>query len=751
MSGLDRCSLRTALAGLAAIMALAGRSAFGQTAVVDPRLRPLIADLAAAAPERQKLAATKMFLMGPAAKAAVPALLKATEDRDPYVRQFCLHALGGVVPGDPGVLRAATRCLHDPEWFVVSTAAAVVGTSGPAGRAAVADLKPLLTHFQPYVRTSAASALWRIEHHEADVLPVFLEVMRDRDRLAAAEAVGALGALGEHARQALPELRALVAKSPSSIMGTAAVRTLGEIGPAAREAIPDILACLKSLDAADQRDAIDALAKIAPNDDRVTRLFQEQLDNADLGYTAAEALARVGRAAVPILLAVLQKGNQDGRKYAAMGLGRLGPDALDAIPALMAALPGAGPGLQTELLKAIGKIGTDDPRVAEQIMECARTVGIDSNEALATALDGLGPKALPVLVRGVADQKLSRRTRQALLGVIAASVEDPREVAALAAKVADDPEDEIREDALKIIANLGTEAPGVIEALVRAVHRHEPGGFPEACRALKKLGPKAKAFVPPLVRLIHMNPQWWEVRDAAEALGYIGTGDETVPAVLHEVAAKYPEVAGVALWRLGKRDPALVESLVGRLEAPPFAALEALGDLAAEAKAAVPAVERLLSSPEENVRLAAAVTLWKIDRKNCRPGTLMLVKELQQDYPFRPINLLASMGRDAPEAAPALEALLSAKDAFTRVLAAKALWAVDPGRGPVILETLSAVLADHDNEFWHPHAIEGLAAMGPAAKTADALLRQKTRAANPKVRRAAVRALAKINAPGVAP
>jgi HEAT repeat protein len=129
----------------------------------------------------------------------------------------------------------------------------------------------------------------------------------------------------------------------------------------------------------------------------------------------------------------------------------------------------------------------------------------------------------------------------------------------------------------------------------------------------------------------------------------------------------------------------------------------------------------------------------------------MLVKELQQDYPFRPINLLASMGRDAPEAAPALEALLSAKDAFTRVLAAKALWAVDPGRGPVILETLSAVLADHDNEFWHPHAIEGLAAMGPAAKTADALLRQKTRAANPKVRRAAVRALAKINAPGVAP
>ncbi len=97
--------LARALGALTLLLALATGSASAQNAAggKEPvsRGRPLsewIADLKAAAPSVRNGAAYEIASMGPAAKAAVPALIEALDDPDPAVRFPVTVALGEIGP-----------------------------------------------------------------------------------------------------------------------------------------------------------------------------------------------------------------------------------------------------------------------------------------------------------------------------------------------------------------------------------------------------------------------------------------------------------------------------------------------------------------------------------------------------------------------------------------------------------------------------------------------------------------------------
>lgn len=96
--------LARALGALTLILILAAGSASAQAASAeDPvsRGRPLsewIADLKAAAPATRNAAAYEIASMGPAAKAAVPALIEALDDGDATVRFPVTVALGEIGP-----------------------------------------------------------------------------------------------------------------------------------------------------------------------------------------------------------------------------------------------------------------------------------------------------------------------------------------------------------------------------------------------------------------------------------------------------------------------------------------------------------------------------------------------------------------------------------------------------------------------------------------------------------------------------
>jgi len=98
--------LMRALGALVLLLALStGRAAAQNTAAgQEPvsRGRPLsewIAELKAPAPATRNAAAYEIASMGPAAKAAVPALIEALDDPDPAVRFPVTVALGEIGPG----------------------------------------------------------------------------------------------------------------------------------------------------------------------------------------------------------------------------------------------------------------------------------------------------------------------------------------------------------------------------------------------------------------------------------------------------------------------------------------------------------------------------------------------------------------------------------------------------------------------------------------------------------------------------
>ena len=97
---------------------------------------------------------------GPAARAAIPALEKATKDADRRVRWAARAALAKVAPevGVPPLI----QLLGEADSSVCVSAAEALGEVGPAARAAVPALEKAASDSSPYVRQVAKKALSRI-------------------------------------------------------------------------------------------------------------------------------------------------------------------------------------------------------------------------------------------------------------------------------------------------------------------------------------------------------------------------------------------------------------------------------------------------------------------------------------------------------------------------------------------------------------------------------------------------------------
>jgi HEAT repeat protein len=73
--------------------------------------------------------------------------------------------------------------------------------------------------------------------------------------------------------------------------------------------------------------------------------------------TAADALARIGPAAVPALLEALHSPDPEVRAKAANVLGRMGPDARDSVPELIRLLDDPDERVRKTVIRALGRIG----------------------------------------------------------------------------------------------------------------------------------------------------------------------------------------------------------------------------------------------------------------------------------------------------------------------------------------------------------------------------------------------------------
>jgi HEAT repeat protein len=260
-------------------------------------------------------------------EAIVPAAAELLKDPSPSIRQTAVNLLGrqGL-----SALPHLVVALKDGDQAVRFTAVqALQGVPGDI-KEALPALLPLLQEGQPFQRRNVVMALGRVGE---PALPTLITCLKDGDNLVRASAADALRGVGEKAKKATPTLAEMALADPYLIA---------------------------------RRNAVTAIAAIDP--ERLTDLFGKVKKHADekVRLTAYQALfQRVGKKAalslpskqvLPLLIDATKDTSANVRLIGVQGLGALGADAKDAIPALNALLNDPDNRVRTQAQAALKQI-----------------------------------------------------------------------------------------------------------------------------------------------------------------------------------------------------------------------------------------------------------------------------------------------------------------------------------------------------------------------------------------------------------
>jgi HEAT repeat protein len=382
-------------------------------------------------PEDRLHAIRELSQLEAQAKPALSVLTKAIkEDKYPDIKKAALAALKNMGRDAVPALNAA---LEDPETDIRWRAADALANIGPEAAEAVSALASKLDDPDHHVRSSAANALVKIGPHS---VPALVAAVRHHDR----------------------------------DVGFRVVDALGKIGPEAAEAASVLVNTLKHPDC---------------------YYFVNEV---------ADCIAKIGANAVPALVDAVNDRSMDSRVIAPGGflntrviaagvLGRMGPDAVEAVPALISALSDHSDGMRLRALEALGKIG---PKAAEAVPALTAVLKDKDSHFLerhyaAEALGRIGPKAA-----------------EAVPALTAAL----KEIRALP----------LRCKAAVALGNIGPSAAEAVPALILILEKNNINEARwAAAEALGKIGPKAAKAVPALSAVLRLNWQDEELLERAAA------------------------------------------------------------------------------------------------------------------------------------------------------------------------------------------------------------------------------------------
>lgn len=229
------------------------------------------------------------------------------------------------------------------------------------------------------------------------------------------------------------------------------------------------------------------------HDGRPIEYWVGQMTSGDslVRHRAIEAFAHdAGRspAAARALLAVLAT-EREAHVHATIAdaLGLLGPDAVDAVPALIGLLDDEHEIVRTRAVSALGRIGATSPRVVPALARALRDPDHDTRAAAADALGAMGPAAraaVPGLIQIVRGDRMgfARLRATIALGRIRSNADEVLPV--LASTLGSD-WPMLREATYDAISRYGTEARPVRETLRAGIRDSSPEVRLAATRALR--------------------------------------------------------------------------------------------------------------------------------------------------------------------------------------------------------------------------------------------------------------------------
>ena len=690
-------------------------------------------------------AAFELGKLGPGAKPALPALIKALQDSDKQVWSFAIAAITAMGPEAQEAIPAlldgfSSRGGRDREKRQAMVRSAYALTK--IGPEAIPPLIKALNAEDSGVRAGAARALGGMGPQAKEAIPALRENFGNGEISVRLEAVGALALIGPEA--VVPVIEALGWNEPLQ-RGSAAL-TLAQFGAMAKNAEPALSQMLaKETDPVARAAALTALPKISADPVKTAPLLVAAVkdDSEPIRHAAINAIAAtpaLRRPAVPLLAAALTDTNPAVAQRAARALGRLGPDAADALPALIAGARAAkGDAAFADVLAQIG------PAALPALLTELKKSDAASGAWILRTLRGFGPPAVPALIKALQQPDPALRASAAgALGAMGrdaadaikplftlASSSDPatqatalRALTALQATPAQlkpllqaalaSPVQELRKAGATGMATLGGAASLGVDGLRELLADEDAASRLAAVRAFGELGAKAAPAVPLLVaKLDDLSMQM----TVMETLGKIGPASAPAVPRLLEIADKNGNDVKAA-------------------------ALTAFAGIGREAAAALPQIYAALRDPSSELRTPAVPALASVESDEAKViAALTAALGDETGRVRRPAaQALARFGERSRVAAPGIVAMLE-RD-IDRVVALDALRAIGVRDVPDLLK----VLAVKDPKV-RVFACESLAALGPEAKDATPRLRELLNGQPQPVQDAARAALVKIEPP----
>ncbi|MDX1967662.1 MAG: HEAT repeat domain-containing protein [Planctomycetaceae bacterium] len=356
-----------------------------------------------------------------------------------------------------------------------------------------------------------------------------------------------------------------------------------------------------------KRDAVVSLGKVG--DARAVRpLLDVALQEPLFRFTAGEAIAKIGKAAVPVLLQILQEDDAGRTLEAIIVLGRIkDPSAAEPIAAMLSHRFTI---VRSHAVESLGLIG--DPKSATPLIRMLSDPDAIVRAQTAAALQKVGDKrAVPGLLKLLAENDLDVCTRAAAtLGELG-----ERQAAPGLLPLLERPEPEVRCAPADALGKIGDEMAA--EPLTRLFHDADESVRLKAVSAFRKFR-SASAVTPLLLLLDDANVQ---IRQrAVDALGEIANPaalDRLIVTLRADSATEVRMAAAKALGQfksakaLKSLEEALDDDLTVRCRA-----ISALGDIGDASS--LPALLAMLKDPTPEVRYHASQSLAHIGHQNSR-------------------------------------------------------------------------------------------------------------------------------------
>ena len=362
--------------------------------------------------DEQRIAALSLSKLGRESLGALKELRGALSAKDNAVRFYAMRAIANGGPAAKAAIPDIVRIVEEDHPLLARPAALSLAQ---LGKDVVAPASKLLDHPNPRIRRNAVLTLGKLGGLAETAYPAIFKRLTDDEsflvRRRVAESLEQNPINTPAARMAL--VKAIRSDSDPDVAASAAL-SLGKLGT---EALPDLLKLLDDPSADTRYHAALALRQLrseaVPAVKALAKLLTEQ--DAELRQAATRALAAIGEPALPALMKTLEDPKPELREGALIGLTEMGTSASRALKPILAALDDKEITVARQAALALGAIA--DAQGVKPLIKALESRDAVLRSNAAQSLGRLGPaaaEAVPGLAGLLRSGNREQRDRSAL-------------------------------------------------------------------------------------------------------------------------------------------------------------------------------------------------------------------------------------------------------------------------------------------------------------------------------------------------